>query len=176
MGSPEEVGREPMIEWTLVMGSGRMWAPGSGSSLGGGTCVAGPWRRGWRSRSPRPSSGVHWRPATLILMGALMSRHPFQSRRDRVGRGLGQRPISSLCSCLSVPKPFQVPSPLLLGLCLRSSHLPLSLCQCQPPPPGAQLTCSLSSSWGLSASIPWRAETDGGGVAGIWRRAGTLSS
>lgn len=25
-----------------------------------------------------------------------------------------------------------------------------------------------SSSWGLSASIPWRGETDGGGVAGIW--------
>lgn len=24
-----------MIEWTLVMGSGRLWAPGSGSSLGG---------------------------------------------------------------------------------------------------------------------------------------------
>lgn len=35
MGSPEEVGREPLIEWTLVMGSGRMGALGSGSSLGG---------------------------------------------------------------------------------------------------------------------------------------------
>lgn len=36
-------------------------------------------------------------------------------------------------------------------------------------PTRCQLTCSpSSSSWGLSASIPWRGETDGGGVAGIW--------
>lgn len=38
-------------------------------------------------------------------------RHPFQSSGGGVGRGLGQQPISSLClcSCLSVPKPVQVP-------------------------------------------------------------------
>lgn len=35
MGSPEEMGKRPMMEWTLVMGSGRIWAPGSGVSLGG---------------------------------------------------------------------------------------------------------------------------------------------
>lgn len=35
MGSLEEVGKEPVMEWGLVTGSGRMWAPGSGSSLGG---------------------------------------------------------------------------------------------------------------------------------------------
>lgn len=31
-----------------------------------------------------------------------------------------------------------------------------------------------SSSWGLSASIPWRGETGGGGVAGIWEEGRNL--
>lgn len=160
-----------MMEWILIMGSGGWGHHGQGAPwVGGGTCVAGPWRRGWRSRSPRPSGGVHRRPATLILMGALMPRS-FQSSRGRLGRGLGQRPISSLSVPASVcPSPSKFPECMSLDLCLRSSYLPPSLCQ--PPPPGAQLTCSpSSSSWDLSASIPWRGETDGGGVAGIWRRA-----
>ena len=64
----------------------------------------------------------------------------------------------------ALPSP---PSPLSLCPCPTSSYLPLS--QCQPPQPSAQLTWSpFSSSWGLSASIPWRGEIDGGGVAGIW--------
>lgn len=40
-GVQEVEEREPMMEWTLIMGSGRMGAPGSGSSLGGSGYLCG---------------------------------------------------------------------------------------------------------------------------------------
>lgn len=163
MGSPEDVGKGPM----LVIGLGRMQAPGSGNSLdGGGTCAAGPWRRGWRSRSPRSNGGVYRGPAMLIRRGALMPRQPFQSSRG----GLGQQPVSSLCLC-SYPCAQALPSPASkvtssLPQVLSPPFLPGSAPS--PPPHQCLLTCSpSSSSWGLSASMPWRGETDGGGELGF---------
>lgn len=64
-----------------------------------------------------------------------------------------------------MPKPLRVPG--VHHDSVSFSGLLTSLSQCQPPRPSTQLTCSpFSSSWGLSASIPWRGEADGGG--GIW--------
>lgn len=92
----------------------------------------------------------------LILMGGLMWRHPFQSSRDRVGRGLGQRPIPSLClpqcaQTLSSPESAvarslpQVLSPPFLPVSASSTRVPSSPAHhpllpgvSQPPSPGGE--------------------------------------
>lgn len=80
--------------------------------------------------------------------------------------GPGQQPASSVCShpaaqalpspasrvTRSLPQVLSPPSPRV------SPH---------PPPHRGLLTFSPSSSWGLSASMPWRGETDGGGELGF---------
>lgn len=86
-GELERVGREPLMEWALVIGSGKKCVPGQGApqSGAGGTCRASPWRRrGRRGRPPRPSAGARGGPAMLILMGALMLR---DIRSGQVGVG-----------------------------------------------------------------------------------------
>lgn len=87
MGSWRGLGREPLTEWALVIGSGKKCVPGQGApqSGAGGTCRASPWRRrGRRGRPPRPSAGARGGPAMLILMGALMLR---DIRSGQVGVG-----------------------------------------------------------------------------------------
>lgn len=93
-----------------------------------------------------------------------------------MGRGLGQQPISFLCVSVPAsvcPSPSKSPeSPVTTSLpqVLSPPFLPVSA---SPAQCSAQLTWSLSSSsWGLSVSIPWGEETDGGGVAGIWEEEG----
>lgn len=82
-----EVGREPLMEWALVIGLGKNWVPGQGAPQRGvgGTCMASPWRRrGRRGRPPRSNAGARGGPAMLILMGALMLR---DIRSSQVGVG-----------------------------------------------------------------------------------------
>lgn len=83
--------------------------------------------------------------------------------------GLGQQRFLCLCSYPSVPKPFQVPSPRPLGLCLRSSHLPF------PHQVPAHLLTILFFLGSLSLHALEGRNRWGRG-ARIWRRAGTLSS
>lgn len=114
MGNPEEVGREPMMDWALVMGSRRMWAPGSGSSLGGWGYLSGGTleEEGTEEQIAKADRWCsQWASHAHPDGGPDAERHPFQSSGGGVGRGLGQQPVSSLCVSVpaSVPKPVQVP-------------------------------------------------------------------
>lgn len=92
----------------------------------------------------------------LIPRGALTPRHPFQSSSGRfLSLFLPQcaQALPSPASTATRSLPQVLSPPFLPG--------PAS-------PTGCQLTCSpSSSSWGLSASMPWRGETDGGGELGF---------
>lgn len=173
-------GEEPLTEWALVIGSGKKCVPGQGlpQSGAGGTCRAESLEEGrradlkaecwssWGASHAHPDGGPD---AEAVVHGQV-----------GVGwaEGLGQQPTSSvslfLPQCAQTrPSPRRPPS---LSLCPRSSHLSLS--QCQPPQPSAELTCSPSLFFlrSLPASIPWRRNRQGR-VAGIWEEgAGNLSS
>lgn len=168
-GSPEDMGKGPMMEWTLVIGLGRMQAPGSGNSLDGWGYLCG---GSLEEEMGEQIAKVEW----WCLQGASHA-HPEGGPDAEISIPVKQgqaRPAACFPVPTPVPKPFQVLRPRSLDVCLRSSHLPFSQGQLpsQPSPPlhphRCQLTCSpSSSSWGLSASMPWRGKTNGGGELGF---------
>lgn len=135
MGSPEDVGKGPMMEWTLVIESGRMWAPGSGSSLGGwGYLCGGSLEEGMEEQIAKAEWWCLQEASHVHPDGGPDAETSIPVKQEQ--RGLGGRPAARFLSlCLFLPQYAQVPSPQSLGLCLRSSHLTFS--QGQPPTTGS---------------------------------------